>query len=139
LYFPKFRKKNISEYLVFFPIQGDGRSSSPENDYVDIEGDRHIDRHIGAPSTSLQKAPPIIPALPEVKRSRGRPRKLNTTVEDGKYTKDCMFLIHFSFKEINKQKKTLNLLPLAVFPKFILPYFRISKQILFNWHAVLMT
>jgi hypothetical protein len=95
---------NISEYLViYFPIQGDGRSSSPENDYVDIEGDRHIDRHIGAPSSSLQKAPPIIPALPEVKRSRGRPRKLNTTVEDGKYAKDCMF--HSFLFQRNKQTK----------------------------------
>jgi len=65
-------------------LQGD-RGSSPENDFVDIEGDR--------PSTS--KAAPIIPAMPEVKRSRGRPRKLNTTVEDGKHLSEIIRMPHF--------------------------------------------
>lgn len=52
------------------------RHTSPENDFVDVEGS--ADRPMSAASTSSQYkpiGPPIIPAMPEVKRSRGRPRK----------------------------------------------------------------
>lgn len=50
------------------------RSSSPENDFIDIEG---MDRPLSSASTSSQNkpGPSLIPAVPEVKRSRGRPRK----------------------------------------------------------------
>lgn len=50
------------------------RNSSPDHDYVDIEGG---ERPVSSASMGSQKlGPPIIQPLPEVKRSRGRPRKI---------------------------------------------------------------
>lgn len=92
-------------------LQRMSRNSTPENDFVDVEG---TDRPPSAASTSSQKAttiittnttitatttttsniavmtpptgPPIIPAMPEIKRGRGRPRKLpKDHIEEGEF------------------------------------------------------
>ena len=70
-------------------------SQSPENDFVDVEGHDH--RPLSARSGSSQRTAQsqIIPALPEIKRGRGRPRKIRDTVEDGK-------LINFIINSIRK-------------------------------------
>lgn len=59
------------------------RNSSPDNDFVDVEG---TERPHSSASASSQKldGPSIIPALPEIKRGRGRPRKNRDNLEEGK-------------------------------------------------------
>lgn len=60
-------------------------NSSPDNDFVDVEGGH--DRPMSAASgSSMHRAgPSIIPAQPEIKRGRGRPRKNRDNLADGKY------------------------------------------------------
>lgn len=58
------------------------RHSSPDNDFVDIESTERP--HSSASGTSQKHGPQIIAALPEVKRNRGRPRKMKENVEEGK-------------------------------------------------------
>lgn len=58
------------------------RSSTPDNDFVDVES---TDRPHSSASGSQKHGPPIIPAMPEVKRNRGRPRKTRDNLEDGKW------------------------------------------------------
>lgn len=58
------------------------RASSPDNDFVDVEG---TGRPLSGASMSSQKAgPSLIDGLPEAKRGRGRPRKNRDNLEDGK-------------------------------------------------------
>lgn len=59
------------------------RASTPDNDFVDVESTDNR-----PPSSSSMKAPgpPLISPMPEVKRNRGRPRKIKDQIpiEDGK-------------------------------------------------------
>lgn len=76
------------------------RNSSPDNDFVDVES---TERPLSSASTSSQKigdrgGPPIIPAMPEVKRGRGRPRKNRDNLEEGKWIAvDVFFLFYYLF------------------------------------------
>lgn len=67
------------------------RTSTPDNEFVDVEA---TDRPLSSASTSSQRQHglQLIDALPEVKRSRGRPRKVRDTIEDGEY----FFFLYFS-------------------------------------------
>lgn len=61
------------------------RASTPDHDFIDIEGG---DRPLSSNSTSSQQqhkqlGPPLILPMPEVKRSRGRPRKFPEHSEEG--------------------------------------------------------
>lgn len=65
-------------------FQLSSRNSSPDNDFVDVEG---TERPHSSASASSQKfdGPSVIPALPEIKRGRGRPRKNRDNLEEGKF------------------------------------------------------
>ncbi|XP_059612108.1 transcription initiation factor TFIID subunit 1 isoform X2 [Phlebotomus argentipes] len=59
------------------------RGNSSAEEYVDIEAsERPTSAASADPQSSRSLGPQIIPALPEVKRGRGRPRKARDTVED---------------------------------------------------------
>lgn len=68
--------------LSICPIQLSSRNSSPDNDFVDVEG---TERPHSSASASSQKfdGPSVIPAMPEIKRGRGRPRKNRDNLEEG--------------------------------------------------------
>lgn len=59
---------------------------------MDVES---TERPLSSASTSSQKmdrgGPPIIPAMPEVKRGRGRPRKNRDNLEEGKWLQIYVF------------------------------------------------
>lgn len=58
------------------------RNSSPDNDFVDVES---TENRPSSSASMKQPRPPLIPAVPEVKRNRGRPRKIKEVpVDDGK-------------------------------------------------------
>lgn len=83
----------------FFTFQLSSRNSSPDNDFVDVEG---TERPHSSASASSQKfdGPSVIPALPEIKRGRGRPRKNRDNLEEGKSfgCHQCWgFFLHFFF------------------------------------------
>ncbi len=63
-------------------LQLSSRNSSPDNDFVDVEG---TERPHSSASASSQKfdGPSLIPAMPEIKRGRGRPRKNRDNLEEG--------------------------------------------------------
>lgn len=67
-------------------------TSTPDNEFVDVEA---TDRPLSSASTSSQRQQglQLIDALPEVKRSRGRPRKVRDTIEDGEFFSFSFFFI----------------------------------------------
>ena len=72
------------------------RNSSPDNDFVDVEA---TERPLSSASMYSQKhpaGPSLIPAMPEVKRGRGRPRKNRDNLEEGLFLKICIFKILYS-------------------------------------------
>lgn len=77
------------DYLhnVSYTIQT-SRASSPDNDFVDVESTTDNRPHSSASGNFLkQSGPPLITPMPEVKRNRGRPRKVKdpaAIADDGK-------------------------------------------------------
>lgn len=84
------------------------RSSTPENDFIDVEGNerpststaasfqRGIGGHISL--TTGQTATPQTPDMAppnDIKRGRGRPRKQRDTVEEGKFVCLLVFSLYY--------------------------------------------
>lgn len=71
--------------------QNSSRNSSPDNDFVDVEGTEQ--RPMSAASNSSQKAGTSSSMLmPEGKRGRGRPRKNRGNLEDGE---NCFYCVSY--------------------------------------------
>lgn len=59
------------------------RNSSPDNDFVDVETTDNRPHSAASGTSQKQSGPALIPAMPEVKRNRGRPRKFKENTEEG--------------------------------------------------------
>lgn len=73
------------ELIHFSFIHQTSRASSPDNDFVDVESTIDNRPHSSASVSLLkQSGPQLISPMPEVKRNRGRPRKLKdpSTIND---------------------------------------------------------
>ncbi|XP_055377436.1 transcription initiation factor TFIID subunit 1 [Condylostylus longicornis] len=74
-------------------LQRISRASTPENEFVDIEGNERPQSAASAttpqnrPPNLMPGPPPIIAPLPEIKRGRGRPRKVRDGNEEEKEKK----------------------------------------------------
>lgn len=72
-------------YSFFYLVFQTSRASSPDNDFVDVESTTDNRPHSSASVSLLkQSGPQLIAPMPEVKRNRGRPRKLKdpSTIND---------------------------------------------------------
>lgn len=75
-------RSEVSPIFFFFISQLSSRNSSPDNDFVDVEG---TERPHSSASASSQKFDGMSSMpLPEIKRGRGRPRKHRDNLEEGK-------------------------------------------------------
>lgn len=98
----------MSHELFFVKFQLSSRNSSPDNDFVDVEG---TERPHSSASASSQKFDGLstLPLLPEIKRGRGRPRKNRDNLEEGKFFCDYCRVFFYIFIQWNAFKVSIYL------------------------------